>query len=676
MRISLGSTRELLVTPIGFHLFSLVSDELDRLSRIHTDNIEQYRKPIDWLQDLHENTPIKSFLGSLSENSSLDQLKTLAAFSKADAGTLEKLEIEKHNLNTTLLQEEIRSLLNQLRELNAINERISDYQNTFSSSDWPKMASHLSKIKELKQTEQKGLAEIAKERGVEFFDSSEFSDFVKAADEYIKKMTLHDYPENEEERCIYCRQKLKDQDSRELLKSYRTLLNDPTQDQLKHFSSALSDLRSALAKIDDEIRLYQPSFGSDEEQNPVQPDFLRNYCNSVKTVKKVADSDDGNLIQETPFNVDYATVTASLNGRAELIEKTLDTKKGVLATIEQKQRELDLKINELLDRRKLQSKLPETKQLLSGLKIAHQLEGYAHAFNTESISRKTSEARKGLIAESFKGLFQDELDGLRRSDIKVNLDFKTEKATSLIIQDIGSVYALSDILSEGEQKTIALAEFLAELQLDGGTGPVVFDDPVTSLDHKITDEVARRLVFLSKSRQVIVFTHSILFLNSIKHMSELARFKGLQFKYFETTVDLKNTGFLTETPTPKDETFKFYKSKINRILNLPEVEQKARASELAINGYNYLRPAIEVFVEKEMFRETIKRYRKNVALTSIEKINGALIDKHKERLFDIFEKCCEYIDAHSSPDDIASQPSLGELRIDFDSVCKIREEFL
>jgi len=70
-------------------------------------------------------------------------------------------------------------------------------------------------------------------------------------------------------------------------------------------------------------------------------------------------------------------------------------------------------------------------------------------------------------------------------------------------------YYLSDILSEGEQKAIALAEFLTELQLDLGRSPVIFDDPVNSLDHRMIDEVAKRLIRLSKTRQLSILTDSI-----------------------------------------------------------------------------------------------------------------------------------------------------------------------
>lgn len=181
---------------------------------------------------------------------------------------------------------------------------------------------------------------------------------------------------------------------------------------------------------------------------------------------------------------------------------------------------------------------------------------------------------------------------------------------------------------------------------------------------------------MSNERQVIVFTHSIIFFNSVRHMSELPRFKDLEFKYYETETDLENAGILHESPTLREDSFNNYRAEINKILNLPKEERDRRESELAVDGYNKLRPAIEVFVEKEMFNETVKRYRKNVALTSLERVNGGLIDKHKESLHDIFEKCCEYIEAHSSPDGLHPQPTLVELKMDFDEICQIRKDFV
>jgi energy-coupling factor transporter ATP-binding protein EcfA2 len=678
VNISLDSKRELLVTPIGFRLFSLVSNELDNLAAIHKAKINHFKKEIEWLDDLHEGTEVYTFLKELNADSSKEDLEKLGAYTDKEEEALNNLQEKKRNLNKKLLETQIAALQNQSTELNGIKSKIETSRDVFSSSDWKDMGDHLAAINELREKEQKGLKEIAGERGIEFYESEEFAIFIKAADEYIKKLGKEDYPrdEDEEEICIYCRQKLTEKDARELLASYRLLLRDPTQAQIKEHTRLFSALYSKLKNIDTELVLHHPSFGANGKGEPVQPTFLKEFSEDMKGFKDIAETQDKKQIQEKNYDINYDEITNNLERKIKSIDKDLETKSDTLSKIEGNERELDQQINELLDRKKLNQKYSEVDGIITGLKIANILESISRSFSTDSISRKTSEARKNLIAKNFGDIFEKELKGLQRSDIKVNLNFRTDKAKSFLIQDIASDYILSDILSEGEQKAIALAEFLTELQLDKSKAPVVFDDPVTSLDHKIVDEVARTLVSLSNERQVIAFTHSILFFNSLRHMSELPRYKDLKFKYYETETDLESTGILHESPTLREDSFKNYRTKIYEILNLRKEERDRRESELAIDGYNKLRPAIEVFVEKEMFKETVKRYRKNVALTSLERVNGGLIDKHKERLHDIFEKCCEYIEAHSSPDGLQAQPTLTELKMDFDEVCQIRSDFV
>jgi len=674
--ISLGPKRDLLVTPIGFHLFSLVSNELDSLAAIHKTNIAKLEKEIDWLDVLHEGTKAHTFLKDLSHKSQKEELDALAQFTEADEAELTKLKEAKHNLNKKLLETNITSLQQQLNELNTIKTQTESARDNFPASDWQTMGGQLATIEELRQKEQKGLKDIAKERGIEFYESKEFTDFIRAADDYLKKLGKNDYPADEEEICIYCRQKLTEEDARILLTNYRLLLRDPIQAQIKEQVQAFSALNSKLNNIADNIILHHPSYGMNGEDKPIQPPFLTNFCGNIKRLKQSAGTKDKEQVQEMTFAIDYSQILDELDQKVESIKTNLQTKKDTLSTIEEKEKELDKEINELKDQKKLNQKRSEVEKILTSLKFANLLEGLSKSFSTDPLSRKTTQARKDLIAKNFIDIFKQELKGLRRHNIKLNLNFKTDKAKSTVLQNIASNYALRDVLSEGEQKAIALAEFLTELQLDKSKAPVIFDDPVTSLDHKIIDEMARRLVKLSRERQIVVFTHSIILFNSIKHLSESPRFKGLEFKYYESEIDLEFTGFLHESPTLKEDSFKNYRKKINTILGLPKDDRNRREGELAIEGYNKLRPAIEVFVEKEMLREIVKRYRKNVALTSLERINGALIDKNKERLNDIFEKCCGYIDAHSSPDGLPAQPTLTELKTDFDEVCQIRSEFV
>jgi len=79
-----------------------------------------------------------------------------------------------------------------------------------------------------------------------------------------------------------------------------------------------------------------------------------------------------------------------------------------------------------------------------------------------------------------------------------------------------AVASLSGVLSEGEHRAVAIAAMLAECGLQGTGFPIVFDDPVSSLDHRYRERVARRLVREAENRQVIVLTHDVFFLTELQ----------------------------------------------------------------------------------------------------------------------------------------------------------------
>ena len=675
VNISLGSRRELIVTPIGFHLFSLLSDELNSLAEIHKDDISKLKTDIEWLEDLNEGTNVFEFLKKLNEKSQVKELEALASFSQEDEKRLESLNDERKNMNKKLLETEIQNFKKQFTELNSLKENVNEIEENISSNDWKKLGKYLEKTGKLKELKKKGLKEIAERRGIEFFNSEEFKNFIQAADEYLKKLNKLNYPENSDEICIYCRQKLSSEDSLELLRSYRKLLHDSTQDEITSYENRISTILEKLNKINTDLKLYYSSFGSNEKGEPNQPKLLTGFCQKIRVFQEIAKTKDYRKIKAKRFDINYKAIIRKLNEQAESINEQLKAKAETLNKIETKEKELTKQIEELSDRKKLAQKIDEVKGIVRNIRTSKILKQNTNCFSTNAVSRKASEARNNLIAGNFNEIFQKELKDLRRSDILVNIDFKTEKGKSLLIQNIRSEYTLSEVLSEGEQKSIALAEFLTELQLEKSNAPIIFDDPVTSLDHHIIDEVARRLVKLSRDRQVVIFTHSILLFNSIKQKSELNSFNNLEFKYYEVQKDIENTGYLYESPTLRENSFNYYKKRINEIIDTSREERKLRENELAIEGYNKLRAAIEVLIENDILKSTVKRYRKNVALTSFERINGELIDKHKEKIYSIFERCSKYTDAHSNITQEGQEPSLEELKLDLDAINAIKKEF-
>lgn len=154
---------------------------------------------------------------------------------------------------------------------------------------------------------------------------------------------------------------------------------------------------------------------------------------------------------------------------------------------------------------------------LERLKSAASYENWKRWTNTTAISRKAGVIAEALITEAYVSRFNEELARLGAGHIKVELvKSRTQRGrTKHRIQLKGVVIAgvsPAHILSEGEHRIVALAAFLADASANQRSAPFIFDDPISSLDQPYEEKTIARLVELSTSRQVIVFTHRLSFL--------------------------------------------------------------------------------------------------------------------------------------------------------------------
>ena len=109
VNISLNDGRQLIVSPIGFHLFNLVSEELGELNKMLNEKINKLQCPLEWTKDLHENTPHFTYIQTLSSKSSKVKLDELRMFSTEQEKEIEIKEEELKRLNKTLLETELKN---------------------------------------------------------------------------------------------------------------------------------------------------------------------------------------------------------------------------------------------------------------------------------------------------------------------------------------------------------------------------------------------------------------------------------------------------------------------------------------------------------------------------------------------------------------------------------------
>lgn len=134
---------------------------------------------------------------------------------------------------------------------------------------------------------------------------------------------------------------------------------------------------------------------------------------------------------------------------------------------------------------------------------------------TNRITGKSTEVAEALVTNALRAQFAIEVGRIGVTGLAIEL--KQERSAYGIPRfkvalTRNPAAGVGDVLSEGEHRCVALAAFLAELATSDSKSAIVFDDPVSSLDHMHREAVAKRLIEESVDRQVIVFTHDIAFL--------------------------------------------------------------------------------------------------------------------------------------------------------------------
>lgn len=180
---------------------------------------------------------------------------------------------------------------------------------------------------------------------------------------------------------------------------------------------------------------------------------------------------------------------------------------------------------ELTGRKTLSDNADELKRRISIHQSIAKLQAAMNACSTKEISTHGSKLLKEYITGELRTALADEQKALGLTDIPLALHDSTPKGAihhRLKLNDATLAADTSDILSEGEQRAVALAAFLSELKMYPGQDAIIIDDPVSSLDHIRRGKVAERLVSEAKGRQVIVFTHDLVFLSECRYFSAKA----------------------------------------------------------------------------------------------------------------------------------------------------------
>lgn len=189
-------------------------------------------------------------------------------------------------------------------------------------------------------------------------------------------------------------------------------------------------------------------------------------------------------------------------------------------------------------------------------------------------------------------------------------------------------------MSEGEARALAIASFFAELATASDQSAILFDDPVSSLDHSWRENVAQRLAQEAQHRQVVVFTHDIVFVLALAGGAEEI---GCDCTHQYLRIDALGAGVASpELPwvamRVKDR-IGVLKQKCQAAAKLRRSGPREIYEKEAIYIYGLLREAWERALEEVLLAGVVQRYR-----PSIQTLTVGLLS-------DITQNDCKALDA-------------------------------
>ena len=305
-----------------------------------------------------------------------------------------------------------------------------------------------------------------------------------------------------------------------------------------------------------------------------------------------------------------------------------------------------------IDKLKERQKLVDTKPFLT----------------TNRITSEANHLANVVITDAYIERFANELNKLA-PQIKVKLEKAPSQKGStpykVMVDTESSIKCKpEDILSEGEQRIVALAAFFADATGRETETPIIIDDPISSLDINYERTATNRIVELALDRQIIVFTHRISMLTGIK---ETCHSFGVQYKenYIRSTLNGKGVSDFTDVYRGSIKAH--LKGIKTRIVEIKKMDPDSADYTDAIGKQcREFRICVERSVEDILLQGMVRRFERNIITKGkVTKLPRMTMDDCK--IVDSMMSKYSFTE-HSQPiDSPPVQISIEELSCDIDN---------
>lgn len=619
-----------------------------------------------------EGTAVAKFLTNISSLTKPDAVEALARLSPEDETRLALLEKSLLDLQANDPEKLIRQLTLRAGRVQTLARHLKEVEAALSVEAVAAVFDARTEGRR-KSEEAKRLREATfPERMLPGTGTDPWIALWEAARQFSQELAYPDkaYPVVEDRaHCVLCQQDL-DHAASHRLKQFEAFVASTTERELRQIREKFARLRKGFTDLRTTTEAVDEALKEIRIEHEAVADTIAAALsvneNRRKTVA-AALGEDKDLSPECP-----ALVSASRD--AEMLAQEIEARIKTLRTspTDETRKRMTAEVQELRARKILAT---HQQTVLDDIERRKKYAAYGLCIDetkTQTITQKSTAVTKTVVSQKLKRSFKDELVNLSFGHVEVELK-ELGGADGVFYHKLALARApgvdLPKVVSEGEQRCLSIAAFFAELSTADDPSGIVFDDPVSSLDYQWRQGVARRLVLEANTRQVIVFTHDVVFLLLLKQFAE-----ELGVDQFDQHVRFlsKGAGVCTEelpwVALPVKKKIGYLKNgwqiadKLSREGHQDAYEKDAKYL------YGLLREAWERALEEVLLGGVVERYRPSVQTQQVAQI-ADITPEDCKTVETAMTKCSKWLPGHDQAAAArAPIPGTAELKADIEAL--------
>lgn len=653
VKFSLGSKKEILFMPQDFNFFNIINVATSDLAKKAKERLAQLRAEMTLLGIIN-GTKVHVLIDLIM--SAGNTQKNIDDFIKNNSYNLENVEakIEELNkkastLNTNIINSQISNNEKLMKKIEELNSLLFISSGMYNKEFWQEYKSDLLKVSELISSNVK-IEDFVTGLNLDEKQKQLFKEFLLIADKYLKSKNGVSF--EGEETCIFCGQPI-NKEAKDLLLSYSKFITNDNSAKINKLIDKIQKSKDKISNCISRIKQIEPFFESEDM-------FFH-----AEIMKVTASLQNLIELEYNPLsNLEDFDSSCDLSIFKNILDSTLQKYIDVISKLNSQRDNITKEISDnraqLNEYNSISILLKNVNSIVSNINEQISLTPLSKISNS-SLSAIQSKILSTKYKEKFTHCLQEQLV---RLEAPKNINFAPSIAASKLSLKqtfLDKKYDLSSILSEGEQKVIALSHFIAENLMEDKDNVLILDDPVNSLDLQRMETVARVLVQLAERKQIIIFTHNLVFVGFLsKYAKEILESEEHTFICLERIdIDGKPYTGQIKYELPNIETYKYYKTKINTLAtNKADLREN---KNYLYDCFSYMRSALELLVVEKVFNGTVNRYEPDIKMTKFEVINRDALKEHGCRISALFSKVCRFIPAHSSSPQARIEPTIDIL---------------